>query len=86
MRSPLLVIEMRLSLIMVLSTATFAALFSPPVVTYKTPQAEPSVNGKGAQIIGGGLPVGNGETTAYVFPITPGTVYDLENTPQIHIL
>lgn len=39
-------------------------------IEWSSPTAEPAVNRAGQPIIGGGMPIGNGETTALVFPVT----------------
>ena len=40
------------------------------VITFDTPTQEPALNRAKQKIIGGGMPIGNGETTAIVFPVT----------------
>ena len=41
-------------------------------VVFDTPTAEPGLNQAKQPIISGGMPIGNGETTALVFPVTKG--------------
>lgn len=38
-------------------------------VVWTTPTAEPATNQEGAPVIAGGMPLGNGDTAALVFPI-----------------
>jgi hypothetical protein len=42
-------------------------------ITWETPTVEPQRNVKNQPIIGGGMPVGNGETVALVFPLAGAT-------------
>ena len=42
-------------------------------ITWTTPTVEPAHNTKNQAIIGGGMPVGNGETALLVFPLVPVT-------------
>ena len=57
-------------------------------VTFDTPTTEPSINQAGQKIIGGGMPIGNGETTAIVFPVThafsPSSGFELRE--GVHVL
>ena len=39
-------------------------------VVFDTPSVEPGTNAEGKPVISGGMPIGNGETTALVFPLT----------------
>ena len=45
--------------------------YSPPTLTWKTTFPTPTKNQAGQPIVGGGMPVGNGRTTAYVFVVDP---------------
>ena len=56
-------------------------------VTFDTPTAEPSLNIEQQKIIGGGMPIGNGETTATVFPVTRAfsTSPDFELHEGVHV-
>ena len=49
--------------------ATASAGVQWDTVTFDTPTVEPGVNIGGLPIISGGMPIGNGETTALVFPL-----------------
>ena len=54
--------------------ATHSNWVGPPAytkVTWTSPTEEPQRNTKGQPIIGGGMPVGNGETALLVFPLAP---------------
>ena len=56
------------------TASTSAFPFKSPTLTWTTPTQEPSRNTAGAPIVGGGMPIGNGKTTALVFPLVPGFV------------
>lgn len=61
---------MQASLLLLASlAASVYAVFTPPIVSWDTATVEPSINIKGMPIIGGGMPVGNGETACLVFPL-----------------
>jgi hypothetical protein len=50
---------------------TLANSLIPPTVVWNTATKEPSRNKNNDSIIGSGLPIGNGETVAYVFKLSP---------------
>ena len=67
-------------LCLAVALAVFAASVQPalafqgPLLTWTSPTKEPSRNTAGGTIVGGGMPIGNGQTTALVFPLVPGFV------------
>jgi hypothetical protein len=51
------------------SAALAAGAAAPKPLVWDTPLLEPNHNRAGKTIIGGGMPIGNGETAALVFPV-----------------
>ena len=67
---------------------TVAAAADWSVVTFPTPANEPAKNMKGDPIISGGMPIGDGETTALVFPVTAAfnTSDSFGLEPGVHVM
>ena len=57
-------------------------------VTFTSPSVEPGTNEKGLPVVNGGMPIGNGDTTAVVFPVTVpfNTSEDFELSEGVHIM
>ena len=56
-------------LIIALFAVGTAQAFTPPPITWTTPSTEPGTNKANQPVISGGMPLGNGETVAAVFPL-----------------
>ena len=81
-----LLLVLCLPLLLLLRLPRLRAAHAPPTTVWDTLTPEPSANKNGKLIIGGGMPVGNGELLGLVFPVARGTAgADLPGQPNFDL-